>query len=217
MNIERHSGKVTLPNGFSFDSSLTETQFLAQDFDAPKSTHNPDADWFYYPFVAGEIESHPLHLNLWFYQYAVISFEFWVSFHPEMSTWKDFSYPIEQEAQKVYARHLRQWFGSPHDIRKISFLTDEYPVLSEILSWEFPWGKAWCGHDERGGGTSASARYKENWRRATEDDQRRRKSSPPLQFGIKTPRPKTNWFGVLPNTYALANWRSTNGKMPPCR
>ncbi len=173
MKIAPQTGEVTLQNGFIFDASLTQTAFEAQKFHDPARVYNHRTPWFYHPFVAEKPEGHPLILNLCFYQNVLVSFELTLNLYPEGAKWSNFSYAREERTQELHIRLVKDWFGAPHKTKRVNSVPQECSALAEALLYDFEWGVAWCGYDERSGGTRVVVRYTKNDEWARQDYQSR--------------------------------------------
>jgi hypothetical protein len=174
MKIDARTGQVTLPDGFVFDSTLTQTDFESQKLHDPAQVKSPGTPWTYFPFSAGEIEGHPLSATLCFYHDKLVSFSFQIELTPPgPKSWDNFSFEVEERMQKLHAGLFQGWFGKPHRITKMGSVDKEFPALGKVLHYNFGWGSAYCGYDERSGGTEASLRFLPNDEWAREDNARR--------------------------------------------
>lgn len=163
MKIDAQTGQVTLANGFAFDASLTQTEFEKAGLHDPDLVYNSGTPWIYFPIGEGEINGHPFELTLCFYRDLLVSLSFFVNHYPPgVKSWDNFSFDVEEKMQLTHARLLREWLGEPHQVQRLPLSIEGHPALKEALHYEFEWGKVWCSHDERSGGTQAGVRYTKN-------------------------------------------------------
>jgi hypothetical protein len=128
----------------------------------------------YFPFVADQVEGKPLKVTLCFYREVLSHMGFQVMLYPAgVTSWRDFSYAVEERMQLIHARLLEQWFGSSHQKVRDGIVDEAFPALADSLLYIFSWGSAWCGFDQRTSSAGASVRYTKHDTWARKDYERR--------------------------------------------
>jgi hypothetical protein len=163
MFIDRDSGTVTLPNGYSVGPSLSQEGFRAGEmFGRAKSRDCGTLPWIHYDFSGGNVEGKELLVSVCFYDQMLVSLDITADLYPPgAKDWSNYSLDVEATTKEFHDRLLEQALGKPTRTDRLSMsnLTPTQTMLARSLMWKFRWGSVVSEHDQRGSGTSIFVSY----------------------------------------------------------
>lgn len=162
MNVDRQTGAVTLPNGWSAGPSLTQEGFRSGEMFPGARGGGGVPPWIHYRFSGGRVEGKELLVSLCFYDEMLVSLSVTVDHYPPgPRDWSDYSLDVEAAAKDFHDRLLEDLLGGPTESSELSTngLTEAQATLARPRRWILPWGKVLSSHDQKGGGTAIIVLY----------------------------------------------------------
>lgn len=162
MNVDRQTGAVTLPNGWSAGPSLTQEGFRAGEMFPGARSGGGVPPWIHYRFSGGRLDGKELLVSLCFYDETLVSLSVTADHYPPgQRDWSNYSLDVEAATKDFHDRLLEGQLGEPTDSPEFSMggLSEAQATLARPHRWVFPWGKVLSSHDQKGGGTSIVVLY----------------------------------------------------------
>src|SRR5262245_52106761 len=106
MHIDQQSGTITLPNGASISSALTQNEFRTTPEFAHAQSHDCGTlPWIHYQFGGGQIAGKDLLARVCFYDQLLVDVTLAVDHYPPgPRDWSHYSLEIESETKHFHDR-----------------------------------------------------------------------------------------------------------------
>lgn len=158
MNIDKHTGAITLPNGLTIEPriSLDELRERGQQLTPPAHPASGQT------FRAGEVDGKPLLVQLVLHKGELDHISMSVDLYPPgPRDWSQWSLEMESQIKLFHDALLRRLLGEPTRITPLPGykLHDPPRTIDMPEAWDFPWGTITSAHDFKGSGTYIIVRY----------------------------------------------------------
>jgi hypothetical protein len=172
MEIDPHSGVVTLPSGYPVGPDLSQAAFRADAVGAEaRSQDYGTLPWIHYHFSGGQLEGKPLLASVCFYDQLLVSLTLTVDLYPPgPRDWSSYSLEVEAATKEFHDGLLTRTLGKPTQAEPLPLRPQASTpaTLTRPLIWSYPWGRVISGHDFKGGGTSITVQYGNRLEEASE-------------------------------------------------
>lgn len=162
LHIDSATGAVRLPDGVTFDGTLTRGDFLDAAPTRSARTHDGAPGYRHFVIEAGRLGGHPLLASLCFYRETLLYAEFYAILDPNGPTsYADASLETEAQTKRFHEAHLARILGAPHRVQPLPSrkLPESQQALGYHLSYTYPWGSVSSYHDERSLTTAIRVAY----------------------------------------------------------
>ncbi len=154
MKVNALDGALTLPAGFTLQTTTKIEEFRATGLCAPDAVYNPGTPWYYHRFSDGKFEGHPLNFNVCFYQNPRSSKSVLVKCSFGASPWNESDAPakwsLDVDAQYLELNLIlvKRLLGKPHQIQRNRSDWKNHPVLQNCAIYNYRWGTVCCGGED---------------------------------------------------------------------